>query len=45
MDDYEEMLMTKAAWHYYFEGITNDSIISYLKERCLRILVDDNDYL
>ena len=22
MDDYEEMLMTKAAWHYYFEGIT-----------------------
>ena len=24
MDDYEEMLMTKAAWHYYFEGITNN---------------------
>lgn len=38
MDDYEEMLMTKAAWHYYFEGITQQQAAERMGISRMRVI-------
>ena len=38
MTDYEEMLMTKAAWHYYFEGITQQQAAERMGITRMRII-------
>jgi DNA-binding transcriptional regulator LsrR (DeoR family) len=38
MDDYEEMLMTKVAWHYYFEGITQQQAAERMGISRMRVI-------
>lgn len=36
--DYEEMLMTKAAWYYYFEGVTQQKVADLMGISRMRVI-------